>query len=69
MNKGFKLKMKRMEKKMSQDQLGKPIGVTGQTISLYERGKVLPRPENMKKIASILNSSVEELFFNEDEEG
>lgn len=63
MKPGLLLMCKRKEKGWTQEELGKPIGLSRQTISLYERGILLPKPENMKKIANMLNSTVSDLFF------
>jgi len=63
MKQGLVIKLKRIELGLSQIELGEAIGVSRQSISLYERGKLIPRPENMKKISKILMVSVEELFF------
>lgn len=61
----LKLKFKRIELGLSQFELAQKIGVTNQTISEYERGKTKPNHENMIKMAKILGSTVQELFFNE----
>ncbi|MFL0198132.1 helix-turn-helix transcriptional regulator [Clostridium sp. WILCCON 0269] len=63
MRQGLLLKFKRTEKGYNQENFGAAIGVSRQSISLYERGKLLPRPEKMKKISKILGASIEELFF------
>ncbi|MFW6047446.1 MAG: helix-turn-helix transcriptional regulator [Candidatus Woesearchaeota archaeon] len=63
--KRLKLKLKRIEKDLSQKDLAERIGLTNQTISDYERGKLNPSFKIMKAIADELNSSVDELFFNE----
>lgn len=61
-----KLKVKRIEKMLSQSDLANKIGVTSQSVSDYERGRTLPKYENMKKIAEALDCRVGELFFGED---
>lgn len=65
MNKGFRLMVERKKKNCSQKELGKLINVSEQTISLYERGKLTPRPENMKKLAEYFGITVQELFFED----
>lgn len=65
MRPGLLLKMKRMEKGFNQESFGTAIGVSRQTISFYERGKLIPRPDKMKKISEILDTSVQELFFQD----
>lgn len=64
MNIGLKLKVKRIEKGVTQRELGAVIGVTEQTISLYERGKLLPKVSHMKILSDFLEVSVQDLFFS-----
>lgn len=59
-----KLKVKRIENKLSQKSLADKIGVTSQSVSDYETGRTTPNPKNMKKIAEILHCTVDELFFS-----
>lgn len=59
----IKLKIKRIEKGLSQKELASIIGVTSQSISEYERGNTMPSYENMKKISKALDAPVQELFF------
>ena len=59
----IKLKIKRMEKGLSQKELASIVGVTSQSISEYERGNTNPSYENMKKISKALDAPVQELFF------
>ncbi|CAB1255451.1 hypothetical protein CLOSBL3_13138 [Clostridiaceae bacterium BL-3] len=66
MNIGLKLKFARMKKGLNQDQLGKAIGITKQSVSLYERNKIYPSIKTIKKICKVLN--IEPIiFFNDDE--
>ncbi len=58
------LKFRRIERGYSQKELASMVGVTNQTISNYERNKIRPSYENMKKISKILDSSVDELFYS-----
>jgi len=69
MNTGLKLKIKRMEKGLNQKQLGKAIGVSRQSVSLYERNKMYPTVETMKKICKVLDADPKELFFSDEKEG
>lgn len=57
------LQMLRRLRFMTQEQLGKEIGVTGNTIARWERGETQPRltPEQTKKLCKALNISLEEL--------
>lgn len=66
MNAGLKLKIKRMEKGLNQEQLGQAIGVSRQSVSLYERNKTYPNIETIKKICKELNADPKELFFSEE---
>ncbi|WP_291571417.1 helix-turn-helix transcriptional regulator [Clostridium sp. UBA4548] len=66
MKQGLVIKLKRIELGLSQDEFGNAIGVSRQSVSLYERGKLIPRPEKMKKISDVLKVPVQELFFNTD---
>jgi len=61
------LKMARLEKRHTQKELAKAVGVTPKYISLLEATGVLPRASLMKKIAAELGCPVQELFFNEKE--
>ncbi|KOA18326.1 helix-turn-helix protein [Clostridium homopropionicum DSM 5847] len=54
MRQGLLLKMKRIEKGYNQESFGAIIGVTRQSVSFYERDKLIPRPEKMKKSAKFL---------------
>lgn len=62
---GYKIKERREELKMSQEELAEKAGVTRQTISLIETGRV----ENvtlatMKSIAAALEDTVEHIFLS-----
>lgn len=63
MNIGLKLKFKRMEKGLNQNQLGKAIGVSRQSVSLYERNKICPNIKTIIKICKFLDADPKELFF------
>jgi DNA-binding XRE family transcriptional regulator len=57
----------RKNKNLSQAQLGKPVGVSAQAISNYERGKRSPRDlDGWGKLATALGLSVEMIFEFED---
>ena len=62
---GLLLQVKRKEKGWTQEQLGKYLGLSRQTISLYERNILIPRPKHMKKISEVLDTDIKELFFND----
>lgn len=65
MDKRLNLKIARIRKGISQKDLASKIGLTGQSISEYENGRLNPSYDIMKKISEELDTSVDELFFNE----
>ncbi len=58
---GEKLKKIRLERKMNQIELAEKMGMKQASISQFENGQRLPTPANIKKLASILEVSVEYL--------
>lgn len=62
--KRLNLKIRRIQKGLSQKELAKRVGLTNQSISDFETGKLNPSFEVMKRISKELDSSVDELFFN-----
>lgn len=62
---GLKLKVRRSSMGMTQDQLGRKIGVTFQQIQKYEKGTNKISISNLYKIADILKTDVS-YFLNED---
>lgn len=54
---GEKLKTLREDKKLSQMEFGKRIGVSGSTVSAYEKSRKYPTLETFIKICSVLNVS------------
>jgi transcriptional regulator with XRE-family HTH domain len=56
---GRVLKANRMSEGWSQQELADKIRVSKMTISLFERGKSLPTPENLKAIAKVFKMPVE----------
>lgn len=63
-----KLKIFRNEKKMNQEELGRLVGVSRQTISLIERGDYNPSITVCLKLAKVLEKNVEEIFMYEEDE-
>ena len=53
----------RQEKRLSQSDLAKLIGVTDRYVAFLETGDRTPSLKIAKKISEILNKSVEEIFF------
>lgn len=62
--KRLNLKMRRIQKDLSQKELAKKVGLTNQSISDFETGKLNPSYEVMRRISKELDSSVDNLFFN-----
>ena len=58
----------RKEKKMSQLELAKSIGVSRQTINMIENNKYNPTLELAMKLARRLDLHVDEIFFLDEEE-
>jgi transcriptional regulator with XRE-family HTH domain len=63
-NKMFQKRLKelRKEKKLSQEELGEVINVSGRTISYFEAGERTPSPEILSKLADIFKVSVDYLL-------
>ena len=61
-----KLKILRMEKKLSQQDIGKIIGVSSQAIGLYEREKRDMSPEIIIKLSEFFNVSTDYLLGKSD---
>jgi DNA-binding XRE family transcriptional regulator len=57
-----KLRKARLLRKLTQKDLARIVGVSFQTISKYELGKVAPREKVWKKISRALNMPVESLW-------
>lgn len=58
------LTLAREQAGLSQEDLGKRVGLSRQAINTIERGKGEPRLQHAMRIARVLNSSVEDLFDN-----
>lgn len=59
---GDRLKELREEKEMTQEELGKLLNVSRQTISGYEAGAIEPSISNLIKLADIFNISLDYLL-------
>ena len=63
---GKKIKLARIDKKMTQEELGKIVGVQKSAIAKYESGRVVNiKRSTLQKIASALNIRPSELIFDE----
>lgn len=63
---GFRLKMIRQMRRMSQDQLGRILGISFQQIQKYEGGKNRMPPERIDQCAQIFDVPVS-YFFDKDD--
>ena len=61
----IKLKIARVEKKLSQQELADLVDVTRQTIGLIEKGKYNPTLNLCTKIAKTLSKTLNDLFWEE----
>lgn len=61
--KNIKLKLARVEKDMTQQDLADEIGVTRQTIGLIETGKYNPTLSLCISICEALNKTLDEIFW------
>jgi transcriptional regulator, XRE family len=62
---GYKIKEKRKERNMTQDQLAKQAGVSRTTISGLESGKTsVTSTQTIRKIANALKCEVGDIFCN-----
>lgn len=57
-----RLKELRMEKKISQNELGKALGVAQSTVGMWESGKNKPEYAMLEKIANYFNVSLDYLL-------
>ena len=62
------VKLARVQKELTQQQLAKESGVTRQTISLIEKGKYNPTLKLCLKICYIVDQTLDELFWIDGEE-
>lgn len=67
-HKNMKLKLARVQKDLSQEQLAEAVGVTRQTIGLIEAGKYNPTIRLCIAICKELGTTLDELFWEEEEE-
>jgi putative transcriptional regulator len=63
--KNMKLKLARVEKELSQDELANLVGVARQTIGLIELGKYNPSLSLCVSICKTLSKTLNDLFWEE----
>ena len=61
-----KIKIARMEKKLTQAELAKQIGATRQTIGLIEKGQYNPSLQLCIAIAKSLGKTLDDLFWEDE---
>lgn len=66
--KNKRMKIARIEKDFSQEQLAETVGVTRQTIGMIEAGKFNPSLKLCIGICRALGKTLDELFWEEEEE-
>ena len=64
--KNIKLKLARVEKDFSQEELAKIVGVSRQTIGLIESGKYNPSLSLCVSICKALSRTLNDLFWDEE---
>lgn len=68
MSKNIALKVARVERDMTQKALSEAVGVSRQTINAIEKGEYNPTIKLCRKICRVLNKSLDELFWEDDED-
>lgn len=61
-----KMKLARVEKDLSQEQLAENVGATRQTIGMIEAGKFNPSLQLCISICKALDKTLDELFWEEE---
>jgi len=64
----MKMKLARVEKNLSQQQLADLTNATRQTIGLIEKGKYNPSLNLCIKIAKALNRTLDQIFWEDDKD-
>jgi putative transcriptional regulator len=65
----MRLKLARIEKELSQQDLADRVDVTRQTIGLIEKGNYNPTLNLCIRIAKALDRTLDQLFWEEDQDG
>ena len=60
---GAFIKKHRLAKKMTQEELAVALGVTKKSVCYFESGRTFPSQENIFKLATILDMSLDEFVF------
>ena len=59
-------KLRELRGDRSQNEIAQECGVTAMAISQYERDERIPRDEIKIKLARLFNTSVENIFYNQE---
>ena len=62
---GQRIRSLREELGISREQFCNEVGITLSAVSMYENGQRIPRDEIKVKIARVLKTSIEALFFTD----
>lgn len=65
-NTGQRIAFLRMEKGLTQEQMADLLGVTGQAVSKWEKGRALPDTALLPIIAKVLDTSIDRLLTGQD---
>ena len=66
MSKNIAIKVARAEKDMTQKALAEAAGISRQTMNAIEKGEYNPTIKLCRKICRILNKSLDDLFWEDD---
>ncbi len=67
MAKNIALKVARVEKNMTQKELAQAVGISRQTMNAIERGEYNPTIKLCRKICRLLEKSLDDLFWEDEE--
>ena len=62
---GLKIRELRKKQKISQEKFSELVDLNPRQIVIIENGESFPTAENLEKIADALNTSVQDLFYND----
>ena len=62
---GLKIRELRKKQKISQEKFSELVDLNHRQIVIIENGESFPTAENLEKIADALNTSVQDLFYND----
>lgn len=65
MNNKRKLTYYREQKGYTQSEIAEKLLITQQTVSSWERGRTVPKLYQMKKLSNVLETDINELFYEE----